>query len=391
MDNVQNKSKKKKEESKLFCVEDYEKLAQKVMDPLARSYYGYGNERGWCLRDSVQAFSRYRIRSRALKDVSHRTLSTTVLGQSIPYPIGVAPTGNHVMVHPDAEKATAKGAVAAGALLIHAVDSNETIADVAASAPGGLRWMQIYMFRDRQLTEHIVRETERAGYKAVVVAVDSPYSGLSPKLLDMFNNNGLDHPKYCMRNFTADIPSFWESRAFDDSNNFKYLYDMQFHASATWDDIKWIRTITSLPIVCKGILSAESAKEAAGAGVDGILVSAHGGRQLDGAPAPIDAVAEVVDAVRGSGIEVYMDGGIRTGTDVFKALGRGARAVFVGRPVLWGLACQGSKGVENILEILVKEFDKALAISGCTSPEGIPLGMVVHESYYHQNNMQSKL
>eukprot|EP00057_Strongylocentrotus_purpuratus_P005487 XP_003731076.1 PREDICTED: hydroxyacid oxidase 1 [Strongylocentrotus purpuratus] len=254
-------------------------------------------------------------------------------------------------------------AAAAEALMVLSVVSSTTIADVSAAAPGGLRWMQTYLFNDRLLTQHVVREAERAGFKALVITVDSPVPGIDSKVRAALNKETASFA-FPMSNFEADIPSSRAAKAEGDTRYVQYLHQMQYNDSATWEDIRWIKSITNLPIVCKGIVSADSAREAADAGVDGILVSAHGGRQSDGAPAPIDALAEVVYAVRGRGIEVYMNGGIRTGTDVFKALGRGARAVFVGRPILWGLACQGSKGVSNILEILRSELDNALANSG---------------------------
>eukprot|EP00057_Strongylocentrotus_purpuratus_P012761 XP_011667235.1 PREDICTED: uncharacterized protein LOC752960 [Strongylocentrotus purpuratus] len=332
----------------------------------------------------------YRIRNRVLQGISHRSLSTTVLGEQIQYPIGIAPTAVHAAAHPDAEAETARGAAAADTLMVLSVDSHTAIADVSAAAPGGLRWMQTYLFKDRLLTQHIVREAERAGFKALVITVDSPVSGLDSKVRAALNKDAAIFA-FRMSNFEADIPSSRAAKAEGDTRYVKYVHQMQYNDSATWEDIRWIKSITNLPIVCKGIVSADSAREAADAGVDGILVSAHGGRQSDVAPAPIDALAEVVDAVRGRGIEVYMDGGIRTGTDVFKALGRGARAVFVGRPILWGLACQGSKGVSSILEILRSELDNALAISGCTSPDCIPSDMVVHESEYHRNPPKSRM
>ncbi|XP_030841814.1 hydroxyacid oxidase 1-like [Strongylocentrotus purpuratus] len=404
------------EEDQLFTVEDYEKRAREILPYVYLLYYSSGRERGWCFKESTEAFSRYRIRNRVLQGISHRSLSTTVLGEQIQYPIGIAPTALHAAAHPNAEAETARGelatsrlfsspiggddkisallvisgsdfnkfsasqggAAAAEALMVLSVVSSTTIADVSATAPGGLRWMQTYLFNDRLLTQHVVREAESAGFKALVITVDSPVLGIDSKVRAALNKE------------TASF-AFPAAKAEGDTRYVQYLHQMQYNDSATWEDIRWIKSITNLPIVCKGIVSADSAREAADAGVDGILVSAHGGRQSDGVPAPIDALAEVVYAVRGRGIEVYMNGGIRTGTDVFKALGRGARAVFVGRPILWGLACQGSKGVSNILEILRSELDNALANSGCTSPDCIPSDMVVHESYYHRNPPKSKM
>eukprot|EP00057_Strongylocentrotus_purpuratus_P031083 XP_783543.2 PREDICTED: hydroxyacid oxidase 2 [Strongylocentrotus purpuratus] len=369
----------------LYSVADYERRAREILSSSAWEYYDYGRERRWCLQDSTNAFSRYRIRSQVLQDVSKRSLATTVLGQPLKYPICIAPTAVHRFAHPDATKETSKGAEAAETLMVLSADSCFPMADVAAAAPNGHRLMQMYPFTDRQLTLTVIRRAESLGFKALVVTVDSPSQGLDRRMVEIFNEpHVLNNPDFRLAVFEADISSSRAATAEGDLKLVNYMTEMQYNPTATWDYIRWMKSQTSLPIVCKGILTCESAKAAAHAGVDGILVSAHGGRQLDGAPAPIDALTEVVDAVRGRDIEVYMDGGVRTGTDVFKALGLGARAVFVGRPILWGLACQGAEGVKDVLDILRSQLDDVLAISGCTSPCTIPEGTVVHESYYHR-------
>ncbi|XP_030841081.1 hydroxyacid oxidase 1-like [Strongylocentrotus purpuratus] len=346
----------------LYTVLDYERLAKEKLDKDAWEYFNYGRERKWCFQDSIEAFSRYRIRSRVLQDVSKRCLATTVLGQSIPYPICISPTAFHFFAHPDGEEATAKGAEAAGALMILSCGACSSMEDVAMAAPGGLRWMNIYPFTDRQLTEYTIRKAEKLGFKALVVTVDSPVPGIGA----VSEHEQLNHPSHRMPVYEADIPSARAAKQESITNHFKYVDEMESNPKATWEYIRWIKKVTSLPVVCKGILTAESASDAANAGVDGILVSAHGGRQLESSPAPIDALAEVVEAVHGRGVEIYMDGGVRTGTDVFKALGRGARAVFLGRPILWGLACQGPEGVTNVLQILRDQLDAILALAGKT-------------------------
>ncbi|XP_054767086.2 uncharacterized protein LOC129274274 [Lytechinus pictus] len=379
------------EEKAFYNIEDYEQEATKILPPEFTMYYNFARERGWCYQDSMKAFSRYRIRARNLEDVSQRSLSTTILGEPIPYPIGVAPTAWHAAAHPQAETETAKGVAKARALFILSMNSTSSIAEVAEATSNSLKWMQIYLCTDRLLTQHLVREAERAGFKAIVITVDSPRSGRDKKCYDILGRSTkANSSSFCMKNFDADIPFSREAKESGDINFNNYSSRVQFNNKATWDDVRWMKSITSLPIVCKGILSAESAQEAANAGADGILVSAHGGRQMDGAPAPIDALPEVVEAVRGRGVEVYMDGGVRTGTDVFKALGRGARAVFVGRPILWGLACKGATGVTHVLEILRTELESVFDNSGCTRPDMIPPGMVVHKSYYH-HPIQSKI
>eukprot|EP00057_Strongylocentrotus_purpuratus_P010267 XP_011664741.1 PREDICTED: hydroxyacid oxidase 2-like [Strongylocentrotus purpuratus] len=375
----------------LYSVADYEKRAQEILSSSVWEYYDYGKERRLCLQDSINAFSRYRIRSQVLQDVSKRSLATTVLGQPLKYPICVAPTAIHTFAHRNAEKETAKGAEAAETLMVLSADSGFPMSDVAAAAPNGHHWMQLYPFNDPLLTLSVIRRAESLGFKGLVVTVDSPARGLDLRMTEIFQEPHIkNNPDLRMPVFEADIPSSRAATAEGDSKLIKYFRKMQYNPTATWDYIRWMKSQTSLPIVCKGILTSESAKAAADAGVDGIIVSAHGGRQMDGAPAPIDALAEVVDAVRGRDIEVYMDGGVRTGTDVFKALGMGARAVFVGRPILWGLACEGAEGVKNVLDILRSQLDDVLAVSGCTSPGCIPEGTVVHESYYHRGPSRSR-
>nr|XP_054748606.1 2-Hydroxyacid oxidase 1-like [Lytechinus pictus] len=369
----------------LHTLADYERRAREIISDSAWVYYDYGRERRWCLEDSVKAFSRYRIRSQVLQDVSKRSLATTVLGQPLKYPICIAPTALHTFAHRGAEKETIKGAEAAETLMVMSASSSFPIEDVAAAAPNSHRWMQIYPNVDQELTLSFIRRSESLGFKALVVTVDSPVRGLDSRISEAFSHPDLvNNPDARMAALEVDIPSSREALERGDHKLYGYVREMLYNPKSTWEYIRWIRSKTTLPVVCKGILTYESAQAAANAGVDGILVSAHGGRQLDGAPAPIDALAEVVDAVRGSDVEVYMDGGVRTGTDVFKALGRGARAVFVGRPILWGLACQGAEGVENVLSILRSQLSDVLGLSGCTSPNTIPEGTVVHESYYHR-------
>ncbi|XP_071478441.1 2-Hydroxyacid oxidase 1-like [Diadema antillarum] len=364
----------------LRSVHDYQVMAEKLLPEPYLSYYTYPSLSRQTYRDSLAAFSRYRFLPRTLSDVSRRCLSTTVLGQPISIPIGASPTAIHSLAHKDAEIATAKGVAAANTVMIQSCYSNKTIPDVAASAPDGLRWMQTYLFKDRRIVEHIIRTAEVAGHKAIVFTVDSPMSGLDSgydRDFELFNE---EQQKYS--NIDIGLPEFKEARKQGARGIVRY-HRNQFDPSLTWDDVKWFRRLSTLPIVCKGILTAEAARQAADAGVDGILVSAHGGRQLDGVPAPIDALAEVVEAVRGRNVEVYMDGGVRTGADVLKALARGAKAVFIGRPILWGLTCRGSSGVQHVFDILQQELDYAMALCGCSDVNSIPSDIVVHESYYH--------
>ena len=268
--------------------------------------------------------------------------------------------------------------------------STTSLEEVAEASGGGLNWFQLYVYRDRDLTESLVLRAERAGYKALVVTVDAPVVG--KRLADARNQFSLP-PHLHLANFSSDSPqsSLTSDRTVEGSYLEKYTRDL-LDPSLTWEGIDWIRGLTRLPVLVKGILTAEDAVEAVRRGVRGIVVSNHGGRQLDGVLASvsrpplslslslslflslspyllpflslkIDALGEVVRAVEGH-VEVYMDGGVRQGTDVLKALALGARAVFIGRPVLWGLAHSGEEGVERVLEILREEFRTAMMLSG---------------------------
>ncbi|XP_071477010.1 2-Hydroxyacid oxidase 1-like [Diadema antillarum] len=369
-------------------VAEFRTLAQSKLAHAHFNYYELYSEPGQTARDSEDAFQRYRFRPEILNDVSNRNLSTEVLGESISMPICAAATGAHCLAHVDGEMATAQGVREAGTLMIQSAFSNKTFADVARAAPGGLRWVQTYVFKEREVTRQLIARAEAAGYKAVVVTVDSPLTGF--KAADQNREfKSFQHDEYRYRNMEVENS---EAQATSRREGDRFLFvhfgeDMD--SSVTWADIKWLKTLTSLPIVCKGILTGRAARQAADAGVSAVIVSAHGGRQLDGVPAPIDALSEVVEAVRGLGVEVYMDGGVRTGTDVLKALARGARAVFIGRPMLWGLACGGSDGVREVLEILRNELDYALGLCGCADVRDLPQDIVVHESYY--KNQKSNL
>nr|XP_054748308.1 uncharacterized protein LOC129253897 [Lytechinus pictus] len=375
-----------------LSMDDFQAKAKEIIEKEGWEYYAYAAGRRWTYQDSINAFERYIIRPRIMRGIGDRDITTTVLGHRISVPICAAPSALHVYAHSNGERESAKGVEESGSLMILSSEASVTIADVAEAAPGGFRWMQTYIFKNRKHTEHIVRQAERAGFKAIVLTVDSPVTVNWDELDDNFAEEGHlnTDPNYRCINLFIDIPEVHEAKASGDINLVKRYLPDQHNSPITWDDFKWLKSITSLPIVCKGILTAEAAKEAVDAGAAGIIVSAHGGRQLDGAPAPIDALAEVVDAVGDSNVEVYLDGGVRSGTDIFKALGRGARAVFLGRPILWGLACGGAAGVKRIFTMLGNELKDVMALSGCPSLHEIPSDMVVHKSYYDNREYVSK-
>ncbi|XP_071808818.1 2-Hydroxyacid oxidase 1-like isoform X1 [Asterias amurensis] len=345
---------RKMAQSELVCVADFELYLKQGLSVVDYGYYTDGADGEQTLRDNVKAFLRYRLRPRCLRDVSHRVTRTSILGHNIEFPVGVSPTASHGVIHKDGEKATARAAASTGTVMILSMFANTSIEDVAASVPQEtLLFMQLNILVDRKMTENIIKRVIASGrYKALVVTVDQPCSGKIQSRKKSTLPARLSLPQLVS-------PGESSLSAWINGN----IFDPAF----TWADIKWLHGLTSLPIILKGILTAECAKMAASLGVAGILVSNHGGRQLDGVAATIDSLSEVVEAVKGSNVEVYLDGGVRKGTDVLKALAMGARAVFIGRPALWGLAYNGEAGVKNVLDILKDEFSLAMALTGCSS------------------------
>jgi isopentenyl diphosphate isomerase/L-lactate dehydrogenase-like FMN-dependent dehydrogenase len=323
---------------------EYEALAQAKMNPAFWDFYRGGSDDEVTLRANRTAFERIRLRPRVLVDVSAGALNmrTTVLGTPVSMPILVAPTGLHSLAHPEGECATAQGAGMANTLMTASTTATRSIEEIARAASGPL-WFQLYVYPSLQVAEKLVHRAEAAGYRALVLTVDLPYLGNREK--DRRNNVTIPPEPFYEANF-VDV----EEKG-------------QPWVPLTWESLSWLRSITSLPILVKGILTAEDAVLAVEHGVAGIIVSNHGGRQLDTALASIDALPEIVEAVTGR-CEVYLDGGIRRGTDILKALALGARAVLVGRPILWGLAANGAQGVFQVLEILRKELELSMALAG---------------------------
>ncbi len=329
----------------------YEALAQARMEPSAWDFYQSGSDDEVTLRGNRAAFEAIRLRPRMLVDVETCEMRRMVLGTPVSMPILVAPTGYHRLAHPEGECETARGVGHANTLMVASTSATRSLEEIAQAASGPL-WFQLYAY-DRPLTERLVQRATLAGYRALVVTVDAPRFGRKERAI----KSGYVLP--------ADMP-----RA-----NYHIDELTKEYASVTWADLAWLRSLTSLPIVLKGILTAEDARLALEHGVDGIIVSNHGGRQLDGAIPSIEALPEIVEAVAGR-CEVYMDGGVRRGTDVLKALALGARAVLVGRPVLWGLAAKGAEGVYEVLELLREEFDLAMRLAGCPTLASIQRSLV---------------
>ena len=339
--------------AKLINTFDYEREARTKMPESFFGYYAGGAADEITLRENRTVFDNLKLRPRVLVDVGNRFQETTVLGQATAMPVLIAPMAMAQLAHPGGEVAIAQAAKNAKIIQCTSILSNASLEEVAAA--GAASWFQVYMYKDRHITQRIVERAVAAGYQAIVLTVDVAVSGVRENIM----RTGLQLPSgLCLKNFEE----FHDTKA---TSVLSYV-KAQFDSSLTWDDLSWLRSITSLPIVVKGILRGDDAKRAVDCGAAAIIVSNHGGRQLDTAVTGIDALPEIVAAV-GTEVEVLVDGGFRRGTDIVKALALGARAVMVGRPVLWGLAVAGQEGVEQVLAIFRREFDSALALCGCSS------------------------
>lgn len=321
---------------------DYERLAEEKLDANAHAYFAGGAGDEVTLRENVAAFERRKLRPRVLVDVRSVSTATTVLGTEIALPVLIAPLALQRMAHPDGEVATSRAAAAAGTIMCLSTATTARPAEVAAAAPGGQRWFQVYVFGDRSATEELVAEAIANGFSALVLTADTPYLGRRE------------------RDVRVDFKIPEHLTVAGD------VFGHGFDAGLSWRDLDWLAG-HGVPIVVKGILTAEDARLACEHGAAAIVVSNHGGRQLDGVPASLDALEEVVEAVDGRA-EVLLDGGIRRGTDVLKALALGARAVLIGRAMLWGLAAAGEEGVADVLRLLREEVELGLALLGCASP-----------------------
>ena len=341
----------------LVNLADYAAAAQARLDKAAYDYYAGGALDELTLHDNSAAYRRIGLRYRVLAGVGEPDLRTRILGHDVSMPIAVAPTAFHRMAHEDGELGTVRAAGEAGTLFILSGLSNTAMEDVFAAASGP-RFFQLYIYKDRAVTRDLVARAEAAGAQAIVLTVDTPVWG--KREADVRNNFSLPDG-LSVENLSpagkADFP------AGEGSGLANYVASM-LDGALGWDDLDWLCSITDLPVLVKGVCVAEDGALAMEHGAAGVIVSNHGGRQLDGCPATIDVLPEVVEAVAGRG-EVYVDGGIRRGGDVFKALARGARAVFLGRPVLWGLAAGGGPGVGAVLDILRRELADTMALVGC--------------------------
>ena len=351
-------------------VEDFEAIARERLTQMAYDYYAGGAEDEITLRENREAFRRRFLRYRVLVDVTERDTSTRVIGQELPFPVILAPTSMHKLAHSDGEIATARGAAPLGALMTLSSISTVSLEDVAAAEPGAARWFQLYCYSDRSVTEMLVKRAHAAGYTAIVVTVDVPLLGRRER--DFRNLFALPEG---VRFANFELP---KSEPGEEGSALSSWVASLQTPTLNWDDLAWLRSLSPLPMLLKGIVRADDAARAVAMGVDGVWVSNHGGRQLDGAIASADALPDVAAAVGGRAA-VIVDGGVRRGTDVLKAIALGADAVAVGRPQLWGLAAGGSEGVRRVLEMLRDEFSLAMALCGArTIAEITPDLLVEH-------------
>lgn len=341
---------------------DLEQRAAELLDPGVHGYFAGGAGDEITLRDNVESWRRLALAPRVLVDVGRRDSSVTLLGRRRPHPFLVAPMAYQRGAHPDGEIGTARAAAATGSTMVLSSQTTTDPRDVAAAMGEADRWLQLYVFKDRSLTRDLVQAARDGGYEALVVTVDFPVGGLRER--DLRSGYVVEHPTYVQ--LTQGPVSPAERHALHDP-------------TLTWSDIAAIGEEAGLPVVLKGILSSADAARAVDAGVAGIIVSNHGGRQLDTVLSGADALPAVVDAVAGR-IDVLVDGGIRRGWDAAKALALGADAVLVGRPVLWGLACEGAAGAQQVLERLVAELDNTLALLGRPRAADLDSSCIVRRS-----------
>ncbi|KAM3747078.1 hypothetical protein ACB098_05G010800 [Castanea mollissima] len=315
-------------------VNEFQELAREALPKMYYDFYAGGAEDQYTLKENVEAFHRIMIRPRILVDVSRIDMSTTVLGYKISAPILIAPTALHKLAHPEGEVATARAAAACKTIMV---------------------------YKKRDIAAVLVQRAERNGYKALVLTVDSPRLGRREADI----KNKMVAPR--LKNLEGLLSIEADS---DNGSNLEAYANETMDASLCWKDIEWLKSITNLPILIKGVLTGEDAIKAAEVGVAGIMVSNHGARQLDYTDATINVLEEVVHAVRGR-VPVFFDGGVRRGTDIFKALALGAQAVLIGRPVIFGLAAKGEYGVRQVIQMLKDELELTMALSGCPSVKDI--------------------
>jgi 4-hydroxymandelate oxidase len=344
---------------------DFDALEEKARAKLSPGAYAFaaaGADDELTLADNIAAWRRLRLRPRVLSDIAKIDASVKVLGRKLKTPIMVAPFGRHKLFHSEGERATARGAAAAGAVFVLPTTSTITMEDVAAESGNALRWFQLYLPPDRALAENLIDRAAAAGFRAIVLTVDQPVYGSSPRAA-----RSPLAPSPDIRN--VNLPGAPIAQ-----NSYNAGYSGRLTFPVTWRDLEWLAKRSKLDVLVKGVLRGGDAMRCVEAGAKAIIVSNHGGRHLDGALATADALDEIVDAVDGNA-EVYVDGGIRRGTDVI-----GARAVLIARPVVWGLALDGADGVRAVLDHLTAELVRSMALCGVARLDAIGSDLLAESS-----------
>ena len=359
---------------------DLETAAEEAMEPAAADYVYATAGTGDTYRENRDSFERWRIVPRMLRDVAERDLSVELFGQKLPAPVALAPIGVQTAAHPDGERATARAAATLGLPMVISTASDTSMEDIAEAAPEASRWFQLYWPSDEGVARSLVDRAEASGCGAIVVTADNYIPGWKPRDLQRAELpfiKGIGVAQFFSDPvFRAALEKPPEE---DLGAAVGHYLGVFVNPSLTWDDLERLRSWTSLPIVIKGILHPDDAAEARERGVDGIVVSNHGGRQVDGAIATIDALPAIADAV-GSDLAILLDSGVRSGADAFRALALGADAVLLGRPWVWGLALAGEAGVEEVLRRFLAEFDLTMALSGYTRPSDLSPGALHRHS-----------
>lgn len=367
--------------SMLLNIQDYRLKARKVLPRFVFEYVDNGAENEECLRANRQDFEKIRLTPRVLRDTSHLDTTVTVFGQTWRWPFAIAPTGLNGLIRPGGDGMLACAAAAMGVPFVLSTASNQRLEAIRSLAPHGQQWLQLYVMEDRSLARQLVLRARRVGYAALVLTVDVPVSGnrwrdarngfrlpfhITPRLaLDTVR-----HPKWALRMMAKGTPQLVNLEAGTDgalsaqarAQAQATLLSRTMDRSLTWESLRWLRELWDGPLLIKGVLHPDDARLAANHGVDGIIVSNHGGRQSDASPSAISVVGPIADGV--PRLPVFLDSGVRCGADILRAQSCGARAVFLGRPVLYGLACNGEKGVKEVLQLLADDYTTNLTLQG---------------------------
>ncbi|QGM30332.1 alpha-hydroxy-acid oxidizing protein [Bacillus sp. N3536] len=356
---------------------DFKELEQEAREALEPGPFGYirssaGGEETY--NKNISSFSKYSIVPRFLTDVSSLNTEVTILGHTYPHPLFIAPVGVNKIAHEDGEIAVAKAAAKFNFPYIQSTVSSYSIEEIAAATPGSSKWFQLYWSSNKEIAFSMARRAEAAGYEAIVLTVDTVMLGWREE--DIRNQFSPLKRGYGQGNYATDPVFMADLTEQSQESIVDSILENIYHPTLNWNDITELRNHTSLPILIKGILHPDDAKLAIEKGIDGIIVSNHGGRQLDGVIASIDALSGIVEAVNGS-IPVLFDSGVRRGSDAVKALALGATAVCIGRPFVWGLAAGGQKGVERVLENFLQETKVSISLAGVRNMEELRNMLVI--------------